>query len=309
MTTTQQLGQAAIEIDQPDDDDEEFTSVTTIIGATQKAEALIYWGCEQTANAAIDSASTWQAMLEDEGRDAAAKYLRDARFRIPKTRLAATALGTVVHTVCETYALSGVRPSREDVEELVQNAGGAQTLIDEETHVVGQMLNRFDDWLARFQPSYQATEVCVYSPTYGYAGTADAFLTIDGVRFITDYKTTREPRDSRGKPRTPYPEQVGLQLAAYRHADFAAVFRPRRYEKFRRRTYVLSAAERELAVPVPEVDEGLVIHITPEACEAYPMRCDEQVHNAFLYSIEVFRWLDYESKAVMGDVLTPAVTS
>jgi hypothetical protein len=148
--------------------------------------------------------------------------------------------------------------------------------------------------------------VCVYSPTYGYAGQSDAFLTIDGVRFIADYKSTRKPRDGRGQPKTPYPEQVGIQLAAYRNAEYAAVWRPRRFEQWRRRYYLLGPTERELAVPVPQVDTGLVIQITPEACEAYPIRCDEEVHEAFLFTLEAFRWVSETSKKVMGKPLVPA---
>lgn len=299
------LGQDPLEIDKPDQDDLTLWSVTTIIGALDKP-ALLYWSAEQAANAAIDNLATWQAMLEDRGRDEAVKWLRDARFRQPKTRLSAANLGTVTHKVCETYALTGTKPERDFVTELVAHEGGAQVDIDTEVNTVGRMLNQFDGWLQRFTPSYQATEVCVYSPTYGYAGQADGFLTIDGTRFIIDYKTTREPFDSRGNLKTPYPEQVGLQLAAYRNAEGAAVWRPRRMEKFRRRYYLLSAAERELAVPVPEVDTGLVIQISPESCESYPMQCDEAVHTSFLYVLEAFRWMQETSKTIMGDALASA---
>jgi hypothetical protein len=81
------------------------------------------------------------------------------------------------------------------------------------------------------------------------------------------------------------------------------VWRPRRFEKFRRRYYLLSAAERELAVPVPEVDTGLVIQLSPESCESYPIRCDGEVHTAFLYVLEAFRWMNETSKTVMSDAL------
>lgn len=304
-TPTVELGQEAEDIAKPADDDLQLWSVTTIIGVLDKP-ALLYWAAEQTAAAAIDNLATWQAMLDDRGRVEAIKWLRDARFRMPKTYLSASSLGTVVHKVCETYALSGTRPTKEYVTELIVNAGGPQVDFDAEVNVVRRMLNQFDGWLQRFTPSYQATEVTVYSPTYGYAGQSDGFLTIDGVRFIIDYKTSREPYDSQGKPKTPYPEQVGLQLAFYRWAEFAAVWRPRRYEKWRRRYYALSTAERELAVRVPEVDTGLVIQITPEACEAYPIRCDEEVHTAALYTIEAFRWVNETSKTVLGRPLERA---
>jgi hypothetical protein len=303
--TTAELGQEAIDVAEQTEDDLVLWSVTTIIGVLDKP-ALLYWAAEQTANAAIDSLATWQAMLDDEGRDAAVIWLRDARFRRPKTRLSDTAFGSVVHKVCETYALTGQRPGKDLVGELIVYEGGPNVDIDAELDLIGKCLHQFDGWLQRFQPSYQATEVCVYCPEFGYAGQADAFLTIDGVRFLSDYKSTRTPRDGQGRPKTPYPEQVGLQLAAYRNADYAAVWRPRRFEKWRRRYYLLSATERELAVPVPEVDTGLVIQITSEACEAYPIRCDEEVHNAFLYALEAFRWMQETSKIVMGEPLTEA---
>jgi ATP-dependent exoDNAse (exonuclease V) beta subunit len=292
----------AVEVDKPDDDDVSLWSVTTIIGALDKP-ALLYWAAEQAANAAVDNLATWQAMLEDRGREEAVKWLRDARFRQPKNILSSADLGTITHKVCESYALTGTKPDQDFITDLVAHAGTTQTDVTAEAAVVTTMLDRFDGWLHRFQPEYQATEVCVYSPTYGYAGQADAFLSIDGTRFIVDYKTTREPFDSRGSLKTPYPEQVGLQLAAYRNAEYAAVWRPRRFEKFRRRYYLLSASERELAVPVPEVDTGLVIQLSPESCEAYPIRCDTEVHTAFLYVLEAFRWLQETSKTVMSDAL------
>lgn len=300
--TLPDLGQATLDVDKPDEDDITLWSVTTIIGALDKP-ALLYWAAEQSASAAVDNVATWQAMLEDRGRGETVKWLRDARFRQPKTALGSASLGTVTHAVCEHYALSGTKPDREFVEHLIVAEGGPQVDVGAEANVVGTMLNQFDGWLHRFQPSYQATEVCVYSPTYGYAGQSDAFLTIDGVRFIADYKTSREPRDSRGNLKTPYPEQVGLQLAAYRQAEFAAVWRPRRQERFRRRYYLLGPAERELAVPVPAVDTGLVIQISPESCESYPIRCDQPVHTAFLYVLEAFRWMQETSKTVLGDAL------
>jgi hypothetical protein len=61
-----------------------------------------------------------------------------------------------------------------------------------------------------------------------------------------------------------------LQLAAYRHAEFAAVWRARRFEQYSRRYYLLNPEERAMALPMPKTDGGLVIHITPEHCDVYP---------------------------------------
>jgi hypothetical protein len=299
-----QLGQPAIEDASAQDDDLQLWSVTTILKVLEKS-GLIFWSAEETAKAALHFEATWRGMLADDDpnclhRDSdcpALKWLAEARFRRPKGLRSANELGTDIHTAVEEYALTGVRP-----------------VVDDE---VRPFLDQFDGWLQRFSPSYQAVEVTVYHPELGYAGTADAFLTIgghgsptlpgtDAIRYLGDYKSTRKARDSKGKPTSPYPEQDGLQLAAYRHAKYAAVWRPRRLEKFRRRYYLLGPDERAMAVPVPEVDTGLVIHITPEACEAFPIVCDESVFEAYLAVQDAARWVFQMSRTVMGDPLLPA---
>lgn len=282
-----ELGQPALDGQKPADDDERHWSVTTILGCL-KAEGLLYWTAEEAAKAAVNSAASLQARIEEEGRQAVIKWLRDARFRRAKGERTAAELGTEVHAACESYALTGQRP---DVDAEVQ-----------------PFLDQFDRWAQEFQPVYQAAEVTVYSPSYGYAGTCDAFLTVGGVRCIVDYKSSRKSFDNRGNPTTPYPE-VALQLAAYRHAELAAVWRPRRMEQYRRRYYLLGAAEREMAVPVPEVDTGLVIHITPDHCDAYPVECGPDIFEAFLFIQEAARWQFQTSKTVIGRPLEPAKES
>ena len=279
-----ELGQPALDGQKPADDDERHWSVTTILGCL-KAEGLLYWTAEEAAKAAVNSAASLQARIEEEGREAVIKWLRDARFRRAKGERTAAELGTEVHAACEAYALTGQRP---DVDAEVQ-----------------PFLDQFDRWAQEFQPVYQAAEVTVYSPSYGYAGTCDAFLTLGGVRCIVDYKSSRKSFDNRGNPTTPYPE-VALQLAAYRHAEMAAVWRPRRMEQYRRRYYLLGAAEREMAVPVPEVDTGLVIHITPDHCDAYPVECGPDIFESFLFVQEAARWQFQTSKTVIGRPLEPA---
>ena len=279
-----ELGQPALDGQKPADDDERHWSVTTIIGCLDKP-ALLYWAAEQTAIAAINSARTLEARVEEEGADTVVKWLRDARFRRDRTQRTAAELGTEVHAACETYALTGQRPE-----------------VDAE---VQPFLDQFDRWAQEFQPEYQAAEVTVYHPGYGYAGTCDAFLTVGGVRCIVDYKSSRKSFDNRGNPTTPYPE-VALQLAAYRHAELAAVWQPRRMEQYRRRYYLLGQAEREMAVPVPEVDTGLVIHITPDHCDAYPVECGPDIFEAFLFVQEAARWQFQTSKSVIGRPLEPA---
>ena len=188
-----------------------------------------------------------------------------------------------MHEELEEYALTGVLP-----------VGDAETR---------PLTEQFDRWAQKWQPKYHAAEMTVYSPTYGYAGTADGIMEIGGMVVNFDYKTSREARDRKGKPKKPYPE-VGLQIAAARYAELAATWQARKYSLFKRRYYALSASEREAAVPVPKVDGGIVIHITPEACEAYPIRCDEDVYTSFLYVLEAARYVFEMSKTIIGAPLT-----
>lgn len=314
MTDTAALGLPAIENADRTDDDLVLWSVTTILKALS-SDALTYWACEQAALAAVHSQRTWMGMLaDDDGCNHtnsatcdAVKWLRDARFRRPQVLLSATDLGSVVHKAIEEYSLSGKKPNANDLADIIRSIGGPKVDVHAEEPVVEQMLYAFDRWVQAVSPAYDAAEVCVFSPTYGYAGTTDAFLRLDGVPLIVDYKTSREARDAKGKPKGPYSD-VALQLAAYRFADAAAVWRPRRTEIYRRRYYLLSPEERAMAVPVPKVDGGLVIHITPEACQAFPVRCDEAVHESFLYVLEVSRWMNDLSKHVIGaPLITPEV--
>lgn len=259
-------------------DDLRLWSITTILGVMDKP-ALIYWSAEETAKAAIQIAKSLPDRVAEDGEEAVVKWLRDARFRQTPGLRTAAQLGTDVHAALEELALTGKRPE-----------------VDDE---VRPFLDRFDEWAQKWQPEFLAAEMTVYSPSYGYAGTSDGIMKIDGQTVYFDYKTTRKTHDSTGKPTGPYPE-VGLQIAAARWAEMAATWHPRRYEQFRRRYYLLGAAEQEAAVPVPEADGGIVIHITPSRCEAYPVRCDKTIHESFLYVLEVARHQFEVSKTMIG---------
>lgn len=275
-------GGEPLDVAKPDDEDERLWSVTTVLGVLDRP-ALMYWAAEQTALAAVHHVDAWRSIEESSGTQEAVKWLTGARFRAPKGERTAAELGTAVHKACEEYALTGVAPE-----------------VDGE---VRPYFEQWDRWLQEFTPSYVAAELTVYSPTYGVAGTLDGIFTLaDGTTTVFDLKTSKKALTKAGKPTPIYPE-TALQLAGYAHAEFAALWRPRRFESFRRRYYALSRAERDQAVPVPAVDGGLGIKITPESCIAYPVRCDEEIYEAFLWCLEVARWTFEISKTVIGEPL------
>lgn len=266
-------------------EDERFHSVTTIIGAMDKP-ALVPWAAIKTAEAAVDKHDVWWSRYEHEGRASAVEYLKGARFRTGGKR-SATELGKAVHSACEHKAIHG-QWRQEDLADLE----------------LRPFLVQFDRFLDEFQPTYHAAEVTVFSPTWGYAGTCDGIMEIDSTPLIFDYKTSLEDLDGRGELKTPYPE-VGLQLAAYRYADLAAVWRARQVEQFKRRYYLLSAAEQALGQPVPEVDGGIAIFLTPTRYAVHPVKCDEEIFELFLHLVDVARFAFDVSKRVIGAPMIP----
>lgn len=277
------IGEAPDDDAKPAEDDLRLWSVTSLISALDKP-ALVPWAAIKTAEAAVRDEMVWKSRLQNEGEASAVDYLKQARFRPPKGMRSPTELGSAVHSACESYALTGNRP-----------------YADAE---VRPFLDQFDRFLQEFQPEYSATEICVFSPEFGYAGQADAFIIIDGQRYIIDYKTSRDSYDSQGKPKGPYPE-VSLQLSAYRFSEMAAVWRARRYEQYRRRYYLLSEAERAMGVPVPEVDGGLVIYLTPDRYAVHAVKCDERVFEKFLFVVEAAQWVYQGSKGAVGPPMVP----
>jgi hypothetical protein len=270
----------------PDTDDLRLWSVTTLIGALDKP-ALVYWAALETAKAAVDKVAVWSSILDSDGRDEAINYLKGARFRRGRGERSATELGTAVHHAAEQKVLHGAYPP--------------DVAADPELR---PFLHQFNQFLRDFEPQYIAAEVTVFNPTYGYAGTADAFVRIGDQSFIVDIKTSRESVDGQGKPKVPYPE-AALQMSAYANAELAAVWRARQSEVYKRRYYLLSDTERALGVPVPPVDMGLVLMLFPDRYALHPARVDAEIFEFFLHTIECARWVNDVSKDVFGPALIP----
>lgn len=254
-----------------------YLSVTTILDQLDKP-GLRYW----FRNAAID------ALLDMyEGRNPAGAYeLRDGSERIETTdrrkvrayvgsrmyrrdgARSATQLGTDVHDALEAWAIDGARP-------------GADAVVSGYLDVVER------DFFQAFRPTYEAAEMTVVHETWGYAGTLDAIVVIDGKRFVVDYKTSDVDLDDRGKNKGPYPE-AALQVAAYRHAEISC-WNAKRVTGGQR-YYVIDEAARASAVPMPEVDGGLVVQVSPERARVHPVACGADVHTFFGHLLELASW-------------------
>jgi hypothetical protein len=248
---------------------EKFWSVTTIIGGGLPKPALLPWGIKSVAEAAVQKRRTLMAMTsecERDGKctpadwcsscDAAVRWLKSAPYQ---QRDKAADMGTKIHEAAEAYKLGKPMPPwPEDI---------APTMA------------QFERWLLAFGPTFEQTEASVYHRAQRYAGTLDSIVTLsDGRRVLIDYKTGKAV----------YPE-VGLQLAAYRHAEFIGL--PDGNE-----------------APVPEVDGAAVLHLRPDSWQFIDVRADDEVFTAFLYCRETFRFMEETSKTVIGEALLPTAT-
>jgi len=270
-----------VQVAKPAPEDKRLWSVTTIL-KTLSNGGLEYWQREEVAKYFVSIAGSLHRRIEEEGESEVIKAGINAPFRKPKGERSSAQLGTDFHAIAEHVAIYGTFPE-----------------YDEELR---PYVEQYDQWLQRAQPEFLAAEMPVYDTTMGYAGTLDGMVVIGGTKFIIDYKTSKKSFDKQGRPTHPYPE-AGAQLSAYRYAEWAVPVAPRRYEQFRRRYYLFGEPERDHALPVPEVDAGLVIHIAPEHCHPYIMRCDKEIHECFLYVMEAARWQQEVSKTVVGEIL------
>ena len=94
-------------VDRLADTDRHLFSVTTVIDVLDNGYGLDLWKRRRVAEAAVKSRRTWEAMLEEEGPDAAVSWLMDAVYRKQSGKRSASALGSASWEEC-----SKIRPRR-----------------------------------------------------------------------------------------------------------------------------------------------------------------------------------------------------
>lgn len=268
---------------------EKFWSVTTVISGGLPKPALLPWGINSVAEAAVHKRKTLLAMTsecETDGKctpgqwcsscDAAVRWLKSSPYQ---QRDKAADLGSRIHEAAEAYKLGKPAPPWPDD--------------------IAPTMGQYERWLNLLEPTFEQVEQTVYNRTQRYAGTLDAIIRLpltdrtrqlalsadwplpedrDYLLLLIDYKSGKAI----------YPE-VALQLAAYRYAEYMRL--PDNSE-----------------APVPVVDGAAALHLLPDAFHFLPVRADAEVFNAFLYARETFRFMEEISKTVIGhDLLQGAL--
>jgi hypothetical protein len=233
---------------------EDFASVTTLLQALAKP-ALVYWSAKMVAEGAIRRQREWLAILEEQGTDAAVRWLKGLPW--DKRDRAADA-GSTVHAAIEAEI--------------------KQTEPPKWPKALDGYRVQFERFGAAYQPQWISSEATVYSRTHGYAGTLDWTAIIGGILYLGDLKTGERVYD-----------EVALQLAAYRHAEWIDL-----------------GDGKE--TPMPPVEDSVVLHLRPDAYYLRPVQTDQAMFEAFLAVAGAWRWQQAVAKvSTIGEMVMPTV--
>lgn len=175
--------------------------------------------------------------------------------------------------------VSEIAQAHENVREYASEKGNAvHEVIDKwnkgETvqapKAVKGQVDQFVSFMMLEQPRFIETEVTLWNRTHAYAGTADWIADFGGTIILGDNKTGKRV----------YPE-VGLQLAALRHAEF--IIRPDGTEE-----------------PIPAIDDTRVLHIRPRSYKMVWVNEHDANWSAFLAARTLYDWINYSSPTVLG---------
>lgn len=272
---------------------EEFPSVTTILGATEGKPWLAPWSARIAAEYAVDNLAELAALAAGEGRDAAVDL---AKKQSAKIRDRKRDTGGYVHDVVEAlilWAAEDGHGSDITLPVLPEHLQGEDYDGDPVEAVADWMVEGFLNWVSDFGPKFLATEMTVFHPALGVAGTLDSiadlpglavgragrFVPGDGVRACVDVKTGRYLSVT-------WPEQI----AVYRRSPEC----------------LMPLGE---LLPTPATECGAVLHLRPEHPRCYRFMLisgadDAAAWNRFRRAVEIFEGRS-AAKAKPGKVCYP----
>lgn len=231
----------------------EVPSITNITG--MKFKPLFKSGLKKAATYAADNIAT----LANLDRDAVYTLCANP----PTDPTDPSRVGTLVHGWIERYIKGKLVGSGEGLVTPDELAAAPNT--------ARWMYERWLKFDAHYHPEYVASEFTVWSNTFGYAGTADFSMMLNGAHVLVDAKTGKQP----------YAE-VAMQLAAISHADF-----------------ILSADGTESRLP--QYNGFGVLHIRPRSFTLHPVYRIEEAFQSFLALKTVFEWNVHHAPYSVGE--------
>lgn len=229
-----------------------YRRVTTFLGGIPKPW-LGSWAAKMVAEFAVQHRDSWMELPKTD----AIKLLKGA----PRSkRDDAGDRGTAVHNTIEAIVRGDGIPEGLTEDELDCSMAAKAFLDDRGSTIL-------------------ASELTVFSPKYGYAGTLDLWDLHDGLLWVLDYKTS-----------TGIYAEHAVQQAAYRNAEFAIVNK------------VSTGDEKWSGKIIPwgpeMVDRMGIVHVKADGAMLYPIRYTERLWTVFRAAAHVKMWqLDTDSFA------------
>jgi hypothetical protein len=245
---------------------EKLRSVTTILTQGVPKEALIYWAGNLTAETAMANLPMLVRASKGTAAERAEVYdwLRRAPTRKKEER---GDIGGALHDLIEAKILGAPIPL---------------ALIEDPEMV--PYIEWFEEFVADWQITFEASEMVVANYEHGYAGTLDYMfwspLVKGGKLLMGDTKSGGE-LDIKGV----YSE-AGLQMAAYRHAEVG---------------WLRDGAR----VPMPQTHGGYVLHLRPEGYRLVPLESGDDMFAEFLNARAMAHFTSVVSKKVVGKPMHP----
>lgn len=269
--------------------------VTTVLDTTEGKPWLPPWAAKLAAEYAVDNIKVLLALLEHDGRDAAVKLVKDEAKRLRELKADA---GTYVHDVAEALILwaSPEGDGRDiPIPPLPEHLEGVLYDDDPIEDVVDWMCTGFTNFVADWNPIFEASEMTVYNQDLKVAGTLDTIVVLENFALTPDGKIVYRPGSrlvlcvdfKTGKHLN---VTVKEQLAAYRRMKEA----------------LLPLGQ---VVPMLPTDVGAVLHLRPEHKDGYRLmpvkRADDaRAWNLFRRDVEIYLGRS-EIGAKVGKVARP----
>lgn len=225
---------------------EKLPGVTSVLGMLPKP-FLGPWQAKLTAEYAVEhAAELFPLMMRDP--KAATELIKGAPRRYTKER---ADIGTNAHALFETLA-----------------AGKTPRFVPAELQMYRKA---FGEFLDAAQPVFVEQEGTVWDTEYGYAGSFDAVMTVEGETIAVDYKTSKDIH-----------AETSLQLSAYRNAahimDSDGTLRPNH-----------------------PTTGGAILHVAHDGqWQLVPAACGDTQFEVFKHLLAIFEWDTVGKRAVLG---------
>jgi hypothetical protein len=212
---------------------EKVSSVTTIIKGGVPQPWMGPWAAKQAGEYAC---ANWYRLSKLPHSERIAE-MKQAHIDYANER---GELGDIVHDIVECW--------------------GAGKPYPDPPKEVRSYVDRFIDFLVEKKPRFIENEVTLWSHTYGYAGTADFIIEIDGRILLADLKTGKSLHS-----------EIGLQLSALAGCDV-----------------ILRENGEEHSIP--RIDGLAGLHLRPRSWKLVEIQESDACFSAFLSAQAILKW-------------------